>query len=102
MRNASAQAPAAPLAAAAAASAARDSPHSPVEPEGLRERLEAVLERCVADALLDADCQHAEDDQALVEQTMHPLAQRLREVDHHVATEHELELVESAVGDQVV
>ena len=49
-----------------------------------------------------AEREDAEPREALVEELEHALLQRAVEVDHHVAADDHVELVEAAVGDEVV
>ena len=55
-----------------------------------------------ADRFLLAEREDAEHGQALVEQPVHVLLQRLGEVDHHVAAGDHVKLVERGVGGEVV
>ena len=58
--------------------------------------------RAEADRLLRAEREHPERHEAVVEELVDPLLQRAVEVDHHVAAEDHVELVERAVRDEVV
>ena len=49
-----------------------------------------------------AEREHAEAREALVEELEDALLERAVEVDHHVAAHDHVELVEAAVGDEVV
>ena len=49
-----------------------------------------------------AEPEHAERHEALVEELVHPVLQRAVEVDHHVAADDHVELVEASVRDEVV
>src|SRR5206468_12972298 len=66
------------------------------------ELLVPALVRAEADRLLVAESEEAEGRQALVEQSMHAVLQRSVEVDHHVAADDHVELVERSIGDEVV
>ena len=64
--------------------------------------LVAALERRELYGFLAAQAEEPETPQALVEQAMHALLQRPAEIDDDVAAQDRVELVEGAVGDQVV
>src|SRR3989442_11904655 len=66
------------------------------------ELLVAGLVRAEADRLLMAEPKDAERDQALEEKLVHAILQRAVEIDHHVAADDHVELVERAVRDEVV
>src|SRR3954453_14728540 len=66
------------------------------------ELLVAILEGTEVDRLLVPETEHAEMDEALVEEPVHAVLERAVEVDHHVAAHDHVELVEGAVGDEVV
>src|SRR5206468_2486507 len=62
----------------------------------------AALERRELYGLLAAQAEEPETPQAVVEQAMHALLQRPAEIDEYVSAQDRVELVEGAVGDQVV
>src|SRR6266446_7482226 len=61
-----------------------------------------VCEPCEPDRLLVPEREHPERREALVEQAVHVILERLVEVDHHVATDDHVELVEAAIHREVV
>src|SRR5947209_20220638 len=62
----------------------------------------AVLLAAEADRLLAAEREDAERLEALVEERLDAVLERLAEIDHHVAADDQVELVEGAVRDEVV
>src|SRR3954447_8610952 len=74
----------------------------PVDPFGLVERLVLLRERREGDGLLVAENEDPERFEALVEKPVHAILQHLVEVDHHVAAEDHVELVETTVHREVV
>jgi fructose-1,6-bisphosphatase len=60
------------------------------------------LARSKLQRLLIAEAQHAEHAQALVDQVVHSLLQSLVEIDHHIAAQDDVKLVEGTVGRQVM
>src|SRR5678816_2624866 len=66
------------------------------------QRLVALGVRRVQERLLAPQAEDAEAPEAREDEAMHAILQLAREIDHHVAAEDEVELVEGAVGDEVV
>src|SRR4051794_26174809 len=64
--------------------------------------LEAGLVRSELDRLLVAERQDPERLERVVEQVVNPVLEALAEIDHHVPADDDVELVECAVGDEVV
>ena len=81
----------------------RSLPNLPVEP--LLERPAPRSARSCGVNLIDSLWPSASTpnvSRTVVEQLVHPVLERLAEVDHHVAADDHVELVERAVGDEVV
>src|SRR5512146_314157 len=62
----------------------------------------AILVLREAQRLLAPERQDAEHDEAVVEQRVDAVLQLAVEIDEHVPAEHDMELAERAVGDEVV
>ena len=75
---------------------------SPVDLLPLHHCLVILLMRAEAERLFVAEAQHSPLRQAVVEEVVHPRLERGVEVDHHIAAQDRVELVERRIGDEVV